>query len=691
MIRIASAFYRYCLLPFTVVALTLAASHPLIAQVCVGTGIGFDAGPGTIDKAKNCVGLFCCYPPELSGVQYELGAGCDPTAGACSVRAIVPSRFPGNHNNTLAAGYYDSPIKLLWTDSADGFVGACGNAGARIQVDEGDAWIQATNFSCANPEGTQNADTYTLTATACDGVSYCEEETITTVDLTPPTLSEALCPPGPPPPPQNCGKGDAHCNMCIGPGGGAGGGGGSSAGGGGPGAGPRDAGPGADLVYQAGGAGHPDHPKPADWNTRLGRFWSHQYAQAIVEDPDAGHVWLITPYATFREFTAGDADGSYETAAPSDEYRRLEKTAGGWELRDLDGTVDHIDADGRWIQTVDRNGNAKVATYTGGALTQVTFPDRRTETFSYHPDGKLATITEIGIDGTTSRTWMLTWSPEGDLIRIDRPDGTALAFQYDDPRHPGYMTRLTLIGTDASERIESAWEYDDHGNVVTTWRGTEDSDSPLAVEKWSLAFDDPVLPTETTVTDPLGNVAIYTIERDPMSSKPRLAQISGDCPKCGLGPNTQLLYEDPENPLRVTAEIDGRGVVTRFSYDANGQMTSRIEDFGGALERETTWTYDPIYPAIPTEIARPSTTGNPLDTRRTTFFLDAFGNSEIRTIEGVEAGAAFSYATVTTFNGSGQPAVIDPPGYSTADQTTYGYDPARGDLVATSRLGNGAA
>jgi hypothetical protein len=140
---------------------------------------------------------------------------------------------------------------------------------------------------------------------------------------------------------------------CFGPGCGIGGGpGGSSASGGPPSLGPQADGPGATLRYRGGGTGHPDHPMPASWNATLGRYWSHDYAEAIVEDPDATHVWLLTRSATFREFTDAGGDGDYETAVPSDEYRQLTKTAGGWELRDLDGMVKFFDAAGRWAQSV---------------------------------------------------------------------------------------------------------------------------------------------------------------------------------------------------------------------------------------------------------------------------------------------------------------------------------------------------
>jgi hypothetical protein len=175
-------------------------------------------------------------------------------------------------------------------------------------------------------------------------------------------------------------------------------------------------------------------------------------------------------------------------------------------------------------------------------------------------------------------------------------------------------------------------------------------DDAQAVDKWSFSFDDPALPVVTTVTDPLNNDSTYTFGRDPASDKPRLEQIDGDCPTCGMGPNTQLRYDDPLNPLKKTMETDGRGHVTLYEYDVHGRLTSRVEAFGTALERETTWEYDPVFPAFVTEIVQPSTTGDPFDERRTVFGYDAFGNQDTRTIEGVERDAAFSYVTATTYN-----------------------------------------
>ncbi|NJL27268.1 MAG: RHS repeat-associated core domain-containing protein, partial [Thermoanaerobaculia bacterium] len=431
--------------------------------------------------------------------------------------------------------------------------------------------------------------------------------------------------------------------------------------------------------------GHPGQPGTATWNVALGRYWSHSYAERIVEQP--GNIaWLLTRFATFERFQDANSDGFYETVSPGDEYRSLEKLGGGgFELRALDGTIDRFNTSGQWTEREDRHGNTKLATYTSGALTRVDFPDGRHEDFTYHGTGKLASITEVGVDGTTTRVWLYTWSGN-DLVQIDRPDGTALEYLYGDVAHPGFLTRITLVGTDASERIDTAFAYDAEGNVVTTWRGTASSSDPAVVDKWTLAFDDPDLPTETTVTDPLGQVSLYTLEtRTHRGQKPRLSQLSGSCPTCGLGPNSQITYGDPAHPYRPTQEVDGDGTVTVMAYDGNGQMTSRIEAFGTALERETIFEYDATYPAFATEVVQPSVTGNPLDERRTSTLYDAAGNAISRTIEGHEAGSTFSLSTTAAYNTAGTQTLVDPPGFGTADQTLSSYDATRGDLVILSR------
>ena len=456
---------------------------------------------------------------------------------------------------------------------------------------------------------------------------------------------------------------------------------------------PVDSGPHALLRYTGRGAGHPNNPGTTAWNTVLGRYWSHDYAQRIVEDPDDSHVWLITEYGSFREFS-DLVGGVYTTVSPSDEYRTLERTGTGWTLTDLDGTVIELDASGLWLSKTDRNGNATTGSYTGSQLDEVSFPDGRSEQFSYDAGGRLSEIIETGVDGVTTRSWGYTWTGL-DLTRIDRPDGTAWVMTYGDGDHPGYLTLLELEGTDATRRVEQGWDYDAEGNVVHTWKGAASFADPAAVDAWELSFDDPVLPTVTTVTDPLGDVSTYAIGRDPGSTKPRVESVSGDCPSCGVGPNSTFTYGDSANSMRPTSIVDGNGNETDYTYDANGQVTARTEAVGiSGQERTTDYVYDtnPNHGALVTQVTVPSV--KPGEDRMTLYGRDTQGNVTHREIRGFEDDVAFDctlgggapcYDTVTTYNAAGQPLTIDPPGYGTDDVTSFTYDASRGSLLADSR------
>ncbi|MGH9363565.1 MAG: hypothetical protein ACRD2T_16775, partial [Thermoanaerobaculia bacterium] len=494
------------------------------------------------------------------------------------------------------------------------------------------------------------------------------------------TEAEAALPGCPAPPRFHPCKED-ECGGCVG---GWPGGGGPPVGGGPPGLGGDGFGPGARLSYLGGGVGAPGNPGRTEWSATLGRNWSHDYAERIVPDASVtGRVWLLDRDGGFVRFTDTDADGLYEAVAPEDEDRTLSRAGAGWELRDLDGTVETFDGSGNWTETRDRNGNAKSATYADGRLASVAMPDGRREDFGYDASGKLASITEFGVGGAAVRSWGYRWTGE-DLVAIDRPDGTELRFVYGDGRHPGLMTRWLLVGADDGdpgtprpERVERAWEYDGEGNVLRTWRGAEDFAS--GVERVELAYDNPFEPEETTVTihrSPTErDVVVYTLSRAArwVGGKARVTSISGDCPSCGLGPNAQLFYDDPANPLRPTRTIDGRGHETLYTYDANGQVIEKVEAAGTAESRTTSWTYDAVFPSLPARIEVPSTAGGAA-LRTTVLGYDAAGNPTSRREQGVEAGSFFDLDTVTTYNTAGQPLSIDPPGQGTDDRTSFAYD-----------------
>ena len=667
--------------------------------------------PGDVCFGSGCSGFPNCRLPIVPAqptIEILPEAG-----GTFTARLTFEVTAPWNKDSTDQTSpnfHSNSQLDMIWFDTP----AVCGG-GAHVadcqylSSDTTRCYLEKTGLSCAGAP--YDFGTYAFRAQVCQGPGPCG------FPFPPPCgkwvdrpnlafkVSKAMlhCPE---PPKQKCNTDpSASCPSCtvrgVGPGQGGPGINGAGGGGSGPGidgsggSGPR-LGPGAHLRYAAGGAGGTGFPGTASWRVTLGRYWSHDYAERIVVDPDPGHVWLITRWATFREFNDADGDGLYEHSgvSPSDEYRQLSHTAAGWELRDLDGTVDRFDTAGLWTRRTDRNGNAKVATYGAGGLSRVDFPDGRHEDFSYAASGKLASITEVGVDGTSSHLWTYTWAGD-DLVRVDRPDGTAVAFSYEDPRHPGYVTRLELVGTDASHRLDSAWQYDDVGNVVATWAGDATAGvngpepGPAAVDLYTFSFDNPIQPTEATVVDPLGQPAVYQLGRDPRSPNIKVLAMSGSCPSCGTGPSAVFDFADVLNPMRPTGIVDGKGHRTELTYDAFGQVTRRLEAVDDpALTRETDWVYGLAgFPAFPTEIRRdaPAAPGGRVETLT---YDPTTGDLLERTLSGAEAtqpGGAFSLTTSFAYNAAGRVTATNPPGYTTDDQTTFTYDPARGDLLPLSR------
>lgn len=670
---------------------------------------------------------FCSVDP--TAIPGQPTATFDAGSGTYTVRVENPVTLPGNEANFNAGIPYSA--RIVWFAQAEppptncfpgGFPGNgcqpmafCGlemGGGPRLNFDFGTTYIQISGLTCGNFEGHPAVRKYSFSAYVCHSPFTdppCIRRDDATVDLSEPVIRALLeCPIDEPPSSCQDEEGAAAGTCCIGPGGSA------------PGVGPpgpsmlqgedslsgtaprpsigasvspaQAAPPGMPLVYFAGGAGFAGLPENLAWGDHLGAGWSHPFSQRIVEAPDETNVWLITPAGTFRHFTGLNGSNVYDTVAPSDEYRTLEWLNPGWLLHGLDGTDVHFRGDGLWEKTVDRTGHEAVGSYDGTPrLTGVNFPDGRSLVLGYDAAGTLDTVTEVGVDPATTRSWSYDWS--GDLLdRIDRPDGTAWVFSY----ATGATTRMTHMRLEpvggGTARVVAAWQYDTEDKLLCAWRNAETCLDPGALERWQWNY---VSETETQVTDPYGNVITYTFDRELASGKPRVLSMDSDCPVCGGGsPTTVTEYDDPldpSHPLLPWRVTDAAGHVTEFAYDAFGQVVLRTDALGSPEQRSTTWVYDADFPAFPTTIARPSAVPTCTDPRSTSMVYDpANGNLSSGTVSGCEQPgdtAATAYTTVYDYTGTtaGQPTAIDPPGHGTTNVTTFVYDPARGDQVALSR------
>jgi YD repeat-containing protein len=627
------------------------------------------------------------------------------------VRAEVAIDLPGNRQ----VGFPLCTADTFWFATSPPPSNVIPNQGVchSGSWDKYKVFLEVGGLTCANMAGTAALKVYSMSTVACRGGGSCETRAdVPDVDLRSGPVGALLgCPP--PPPPALCGEpagstsgaAGLSCPLCQSAGGGAGGGAGSGCSvpvaGGGPSCEPAALGK-AQVRYAAGGVGGDGYPGTAAWRTALGRYWVHEYAERIVVDPDTSHVWLLTKYGSFREFSnlaAGTGLRPYQARAPSDEFRKLyfDTASGGWELHTLDGRKDVFRSDGLWLRTVlDADpGHPTQATYNGSSqLTRVAFPDGRSDTFTYHSGGKLATITEnpVAGSGTSPRTWTLVWTGD-ELTLATRPDGTSWEFFYD-PARPGYLTRMDLV-SGLLRRVATAFEYQTGtNNVAKSWRGDPSFTGSNAVDKVTYSYTNSALPTQAVVTKTVSasfdQVTTVGIARDTVSRKPKLLSIQGSCPSCGLSPSTSFAFTGT-NPLLPSSMTDARQTRTDYTYNADGRLATKSEAANvPLLTRLTTYSYDASFPGLVTRVEVPSTSGGAARRRTDSAYNAASGVLESRTLDGYEGGAALPAGFKTTsytYNGSGEPATIDPPGFGTTDVTTFTYDlPGRNGHVADSRI-----
>ncbi|HWM94596.1 MAG TPA: RHS repeat-associated core domain-containing protein, partial [Thermoanaerobaculia bacterium] len=678
---------------------------------CGTTAFGdyYWSASGQITKANNCFGFsgFRCHPAENLGWSVEKTVpACNPNSASCGVKIHATATIPGLRDMIIEEG----SLFVSLTPWAEWYpcAGAgctkdftCGLAafGGQINFDNLDTYVQR-GITCAQAWATN----LSMKIRVCAG-SACENANNNkTIDI--PAVGLALGIGCVAPPPYTCtegsgnssGAGAASCPLCQ-PVGGEGGCSVPTAGGG-PSCEPAWMGK-SQLRYAAGGVGGDNLPGTTAWRTVLGRYWSHDYAEKIVMDPNNTHVWLLTRHGSFREFSNLAAGGGlrlYQTHVPSDEHRKLyfDTATSGWQLHSLDGRKDYFLSDGRWDKTTFAQDvtHPVQATYNGSnQLTAVSFPDGRSDTFTYHGSGKLASITENAVSGsgTSSRTWSFTWS--GDELTIaTRPDGTAWQFVYDGTR-TGYLTRVDLA-SGLQLRVVAAFEYQTAtNNVAKSWKGDPSFSGSNATEKVTYSYTNSTLPTQTVVTRTVSGtfdqVTTYGIGRDSVGIKPKPTTVQGSCPTCGLSPLTTFTYGS-SNPLKPSSMTDAKGTRTDYTYNSDGRLLTKTEAANvPSLTRLTSFTYDTNFPGLVTRVEVPSTSGGSNKRRTDSAYDSTTAVMTSRTIDGFESGSALAsgYKTTSyTHNSSGEVLSVDPPGFTTTDTTSFTYNlTGRNGHVADTR------
>lgn len=279
----------------------------------------------------------------------------------------------------------------------------------------------------------------------------------------------------------------------------------------------------------------------------------------------------------------------------------------------------------------DRNGNALTLTYdAGNRLTKITDASGRATAFSYDASNHVTQLTTIN-----NKTATFGYDASGNLTRNVDLAGNVITYAYDANK---LITSMTTEGkttsftnlTDANSNRYVSSLTDAMGNVTT------------------YAF-----PTAggTQVTEPGGGIRSYA------NSGGRTTSV-----KDQLGHTTSMVINNSN--LLPSSTTDAQGRITKYAYDANGNITSRTDPAG----KITTFVYDANWNITKTT--------DPLGNIRT-FTYDANNNLTGTT-------SPLGLATTMVVDSKGLVTKITKPDASFA---TFAYDSHGNSTAITNPLG----
>ena len=329
---------------------------------------------------------------------------------------------------------------------------------------------------------------------------------------------------------------------------------------------------------------------------------------AIIKD---GNIAYNLPPENFALKAEYDPDGKLlsqryvytgEQIYLHDQTYKITPTAGGWLWQEKSGDWKRYDGDGRLASFGDRHGttatilydaSGKVTGYADRAGTQVIWVDYNSEgritavrdaqgtrvEYTSNPDGRLATVKDGSGQETTyqydesgrlakvskpgGEESNLTYDASGSVAAVRDQEGKGSAFGYGyDKGKKEYSAQIIM----PDGRVKEVW-YDEQGD---TKRVDLDGTTVQTIRKDGNAL---------IITDESGLATRK--EYDEWDNLTR--EVSPD------GTENTYQYEHTYQQLVRKTE---RGVVTEYTYDPDGKLTTLVEAKGTETERVTDYTYN---------------------------------------------------------------------------------------------------
>ena len=352
---------------------------------------------------------------------------------------------------------------------------------------------------------------------------------------------------------------------------------------------------------------------------------------------------------------------------------------------DKSGSQEVYDSTGTLRALVNPNGSSLVFTYiavttsppmpyAGYLLTMIAEKDAtgaltgKKVTFSYNAGGRLAQISD-----SLGRTVTYVQDSSGNLVTVTAPLLTS-TYGYNDPvgNH-----RMTSILEGAATYTNT---YDSTGRVIRQTHGTGKIDIAYVIPGQQMSIT-------TTISDFGGNVLNIqnrVVEFTPKGMPRKVTDTFGNqtiYTRNALGLITR--EEHWENAGTVTQPNLVLRSAVNETYDVKGNVLTMTEAAGTALEKSTTYTYDPTFSNVLTETVK--SVVDQTKNKVTTYSYDANGNNTGVTVTGfLGDGTPFTYTTTFEYDANGHKTKIIGPRTDVQDVTTFSYD-SSGNFISTTQ------
>ena len=361
-----------------------------------------------------------------------------------------------------------------------------------------------------------------------------------------------------------------------------------------------------DLVLPGDGTAGGDNP--------LGTGWSIASADRLDLQTDGARTnatWITGNGRTIH--FADKGDGTYDREPGDETVSTLQwnATESQYYLTAKDGTRSIFDSTGQLVRVEDRNGNQTVYHYETVAdsevVSRIDYADGSSVYYNFNEDDELETVTKKFFSGDTEHL-MATFDRSVDnqlTITENDPDGTSGAlpakqtvYIYDSS---GRMTSITSGGE------TTTFEYDFVGRVnkIIYPDGTEESFTPDVIA----GLVDPETndinnPAELGAAEEMLGAYVDALGKERRFNTDRFGNLTSEIRELDSVEYVTSYERDNEGRLLMLVEPDPDGdgpkgeVITEYSYDSLGNLTSITYAKGTVEETTETWQYDSVFSQV---------------------------------------------------------------------------------------------